>query len=791
MIQELTPEQLRRTYDPDALGIDTTESLQPLTSIIGQERAVSALRFGLGMQPDGFHIYVAGPAGIGKMTAVQSFLEQVAHQKETPPDWCYVNNFEDPYQPKACKLPAGQGRQLQQDMKNLIDRIRYQLPKTFESEAYSTKRDEIVKALDKQREIVFERINDQAAQAGFLVQMSPTGVVLTPMLSGRALSDPEFQALPTPARDEFRSRRETLQEGMKEDFKQLRNLERGAQEQLQELDQQVALYIVGELVDDLLEKYRDFADVVDFIKAAQQDILRNIDTFKTGGGPGTDGAPVDTPWTRDLPFRKYQVNVLIDNSKTQGAPVVVALNPSYTNVFGRVEKETQFGAMYTDFTLIKPGALHRGNGGYIVIPVEDILAQYASWDSLKRALRSHEIVIEEMGERLGFLSSKTVQPQAIPLDIKVILIGPAHIYYALHEYDANFPELFKVKADFDTEMPSTEQNVRDYLAFISMFCQREKLRHLDKTAVARVLEQAARLAEDQTKLSTHFGVIVNLIREANYWAEQDHADTITACHVRKALDEQIYRAGLIQDRSREMMVRGMILIDTQGVTVGQVNGLSVISLGDYEFGRPTRITATVEPGHGGIVDIERQVALGGPIHSKGVYILGGYLSQKYGRDRPITLAAQLVFEQSYSGIEGDSASSAELYALLSALADLPIKQGIAVTGSVNQHGTVQAIGGVNQKVEGFFDLCKTRGLTGEQGVIIPRSNMSDLMLREEVTDTVRMGKFHIWAVGTIDEGMEILTGSPAGESTAHGRYPERTINGRVDQRLRDLAEPAR
>jgi predicted ATP-dependent protease len=329
------------------------------------------------------------------------------------------------------------------------------------------------------------------------------------------------------------------------------------------------------------------------------------------------------------------------------------------------------------------------------------------------------------------------------------------------------------------------------LAFISMLCQREKLRHLDKTAVARVLEQAARLAEDQTKLSTHFSVIVNLIRESNYWAEQDHADTITACHVRKALGEQIYRASLIQDRSREMMVRGMILIDTQGATVGQVNGLSVISLGDYEFGRPTRITATVEPGHGGIVDIERQVALGGPIHSKGVYILGGYLSQKYGRDRPIALAAQLVFEQSYSGIEGDSASSAELYALLSALADLPIQQGIAVTGSVNQHGTVQAIGGVNQKVEGFFDLCKMRGLTGDQGVIIPRSNMSDLMLREEVTEAVRAGQFHIWAVGTIDEGMEILTGLPAGESTAHGRYPEGTINGRVDQRLRDLAEPSR
>jgi lon-related putative ATP-dependent protease len=788
MIQELAPEQLRRTYEPDILGCETTETLEPLTGIIGQDRAVSALSFGLEMAQPGFHIFVAGPPGIGKMTAVQAYLEKVATQKETPSDWCYVNNFEDAYQPKACRLPAGHGRQFQQDMKDLINHLRYQLPKSFDSEGYSTKRDEIIKALEKQREVVIERINDQAAQAGFFLQMTPTGIAMTPMLSGRALTDLEFQALPIAARDDYRTRREQLQNSMKEDTKQLRNLERAAQESLQQMDQQVALYVVGELMDELLKKYNDHPDVTDYLKDTQQDILQNIDAFKNGGATEADGSPILTPWMREMPFRKYQVNVLVDNSKTHGAPVIVALNPSYTNLFGRVEKDTQLGATVTDFTMIKPGALHRANGGYIVIPAEDLLGQFASWVSLKRALRSSDLLIEEMGEQLGFMSTKTIQPQAIPLDIKVVLVGSAQTYYTLHELDAEFPELFKVKADFDTEMPASDDNVQGFLSFACAFCKREKLKHLEKTGAAKLLEQAARLAGDQNKLSTHFGKIANLIRESHYWATQDHADYITAAHVQKALNEQIYRASLLQDRSREMILNGMLLIDTHGEAVGQVNGLAVITLGDYEFGRPTRITATVEPGVGGIVDIERQVALGGPIHSKGVYILNGYLVLKYAQDRPITLAAQLVFEQSYSGIEGDSASSAELYALLSTLANLPLKQSFAVTGSVNQMGVVQAIGGVNEKIEGFFDLCKARGLTGEQGVLIPHSNQQELMLREEVVDAVKAGQFHIWIVNTIDEGIEVLTGVPAGERLPNGRFPEGTVNGRVHQRLHDLAE---
>lgn len=787
MTLELKAEQLKKTFDPDTLGVETTASLDALSGIIGQQRAVSALRFGLGMQQPGFHIYVAGPPGIGKMTAVQTFLEEVAASKPTPHDWCYVNNFEDAYQPKACKLPAGMGRAFQTDMKNLIDGIRIQLPKAFLSEAYGVRRDEIVKALDKQREVVLERINDQAAQAGFLLQMTATGIAMTPMLGGRGLSDIEFQALPITARDEYRVRRETLQQSMKEDFRQVRNLERAAHEQLQTLDQQVALYVVGERVDELLSKYSHLPDVVEFITASRQDILQNIETFKSGDTSDERETPA-TPWMRELPFRKYLVNVLVDNSKTTGAPVVVMLNPSYTNLFGHVEKETQYGMLYTDHTMLKPGALHRANGGFVVLRAEDLLTQFASWDSLKRALRNREVVVEEMGERLGFMSTKTVQPQSIPLDTKVVIVGPANIYYTLYDYDSDFSELFKIKADFDTEMSSDESNIRDFLAFAGTLCARENLLHLDKTALAHLLEYAARLAEDQSKLSTHFGKIATLIRESSYWAEQAEAATITAEHVRKAHREQVYRASLIQDRSRELMLRGTILIDTTGEAIGQVNGLSVYSLGDYEFGRPTRITATVEPGMSGIVDIERQVALGGPIHSKGVMILSGYLIQKFARERPITLTAQLVFEQSYGGIDGDSASSAELYVLLSALSGLPLKQSIAVTGSMNQHGTVQAIGGINQKIEGFFDLCKARGLTGEQGVLFPQSNVQELMLNDEVIEAVRAGQFHLWAVETIDEGVSIMTGMPAGERTENGRYPEGTVNGRVSQRLRDMLE---
>ena len=790
MINLLTPSQLRRTFDPKLLGVETTEHLKILEGIIGQKRAVSALQFGLEIREKGFNIYVAGPPGIGKMTAVQSFLEELARRKATPPDWCYINNFEDSYQPQICQLPAGQGRALLQDMKNLIEHIRREIPKAFDSEEYTNRRELIIKSLDKDRAKALEKVNAQAAKSGFMLQSTPYGIATIPVYKGQPLSDADYQALPAHTREEFQNRHEGLKDELKAALKQIRELERTAHAKIAELDEKVTLYVVGIFMDELTDKYKNLPQVLAYLKAVQKDILENIDTFKSGATatPAPEGGAALNPWLRELPFRKYQVNVLVDNSEPKGAPVVVELNPSYNNLFGRVEKEVQFGAMYTDFTMIKPGAFHRANGGYLVLPIEDLLRNLLSWDGVKRALRSGEIEIEEIGERLGFLATKSLRPQPIPLSIKVVLVGRPLLYSLLHNYDEEFPELFKVKADFDTRMECKAENIQDFLALISTFCNKEKLLHLEGSAVAKLLEQSARLVEDQEKLSTHFGALADVIREANFWARQENSTQISGKHIRQALEAKIYRSNLIAERLNEMIERGTLLIETAGQTVGQVNGLAVLNLGDYEFGKPSRITASVGPGRGGIIDIEREVELGGPLHSKGVLILSGYLVKQFAQEQPLSLSARLVFEQNYEGVEGDSASSTELYALLSALSGLPIKQGIAVTGSVNQQGEVQAIGGVNEKVEGFFDVCQVQGLTGEQGVIIPQSNMANLMLRENVVEAVVAKKFSLWAIKTVNDGIEILTGVPAGERGADGQFPEGTVNGRVEQRLREFGE---
>ena len=790
MINLLTPSQLRRTFDPKLLGVETTEHLKILEGIIGQKRAVSALQFGLEIREKGFNIYVAGPPGIGKMTAVQSFLEELARRKATPPDWCYINNFEDSYQPQICQLPAGQGRALLQDMKNLIEHIRREIPKAFDSEEYTNRRELIIKSLDKDRAKALEKVNAQAAKSGFMLQSTPYGIATIPVYKGQPLSDTDYQALPAHTREEFQNRHEGLKDELKAALKQIRELERTAHAKIAELDEKVTLYVVGIFMDELTDKYKNLPQVLAYLKAVQKDILENIDTFKSGATatPAPEGGAALNPWLRELPFRKYQVNVLVDNSEPKGAPVVVELNPSYNNLFGRVEKEVQFGAMYTDFTMIKPGAFHRANGGYLVLPIEDLLRNLLSWDGVKRALRSGEIEIEEIGERLGFLATKSLRPQPIPLSIKVVLVGRPLLYSLLHNYDEEFPELFKVKADFDTRMECKAENIQDFLALISTFCNKEKLLHLEGSAVAKLLEQSARLVEDQEKLSTHFGALADVIREANFWARQENSTQISGKHIRQALEAKIYRSNLIAERLNEMIERGTLLIETAGQTVGQVNGLAVLNLGDYEFGKPSRITASVGPGRGGIIDIEREVELGGPLHSKGVLILSGYLVKQFAQEQPLSLSARLVFEQNYEGVEGDSASSTELYALLSALSGLPIKQGIAVTGSVNQQGEVQAIGGVNEKVEGFFDVCQAQGLTGEQGVIIPQSNMANLMLRENVVEAVAAKKFSLWAIKTINDGIEILTGVPAGERGPNGQFPEGTVNGRIEQRLREFGE---
>ena len=785
MVQELSSEKARKACDPQSLGFKTTGELQPQEGIIGQSRAVQALQFGLDIPERGFNVYVAGIPGTGRTTAVQSFLEERAKHQPAPADWCYVNNFQDPYRPKALQLPSGRGRELRRDVKAFVEQAQHDIQQAFDSDEYRDRREQVQAELEQVQQRLMEQTRDHAQQAGFFLQLTPMGMILVPVKDGKPMDQQEFLALDEATRKEFEKRREAFQGEFKDTIREIHGLEKSRKERVELLDREVALYAVNLLMEDLLEKYRELPEVVAFLQAVQEDILEHLDLFRSkpeqGGGP-------QMPWKEEVPLHQYEVNVVVDNGELYGAPVVIEHNPTYHDLFGRIEKEAQFGALHTDFTLIRGGSILRANGGYLVLPVEEMLRNPFVWEGLKRAVRNGQVDIEELGERLGFISTRGLQPESIPLDVKVVLIGSPMLYHLLYQWDGDFNELFKVKADFDTRMDRTQENVEQYLASICRMCNKEELKPLDRAAATKVIEHSSRLAEDQDKLSTHFAEIADLIREANFWAKKDGDSFVEAGHVQKAIEAKIYRSNLIQERIQEMIHQGTLMIDTEGEEVGRINGLAVLSLGDYAFGRPNRITASIGLGKGGIVDIEREAKLGGPTHTKGVLILSGYLMQQYAQDKPLSLSARLVFEQSYEGVEGDSASSTELYSLLSALAELPVRQGIAVTGSVNQQGEVQAIGGVNEKIEGFFEVCKARDLTGEQGVMIPQSNARNLMLKEEVVEAIEKGQFHIWPVRTIDEGIEVLTGVPAGRRDEERKFPENSVHGRVDKKLCELAE---
>lgn len=787
MPTELPTRKLRMTCGPDLLSCDSSEDLPPLDTIVGQQRAVRSLRFGLGIKNLGFNIYVAGVPGTGRTTAVKRFLDEVAAEKEVPSDWCYVNDFQDPYRPNALRLPAGRATEFQEDMRVLVEAARKEIRGAFESEEYAAQREETVKSFQQQRQELLAQVNEMAQREGFVIQSTPMGLLTIPVLEGKPLAEEEFQTLTPEEQEAITQKRDRLQTEIKAALRQARALEKQANEALKILDREVALYALSPLIQEVKEDYAELPEVILYLDQVREDMLENLAPFRQD--PEADAAPsLPTAPAGEDHARKYEVNALVDNSELDGAPVVIELNPIYNNLFGRVEKEAHFGALTTDLTLIREGSLHRANGGYLVLPAEELLRNPLSWDSLKRALRNQEIVIEEAGERLGFMSTKSLRPEPIPLDVKVVLIGQPLLYHLLYSADEDFGELFKVKADFDTRMELTKESVRDYVAFVCTLCEEEGLRHLDRTALARLIEHGARLAGEQDKLSTRFGELSDVIREASHYAVQQGAPMVTAAQVRQAIEERFYRSSLVQERIQEAIERGTVMIDVEGEAIGQVNGLSVLSLGDIDFGRPNRITASIGLGRDGLIDIEREAKLGGPLHTKGVMILSGYLATRYAQDKPLSLSARLVFEQSYGGVEGDSASSAELYAILSALSALPIRQGIAVTGSVNQMGEVQAIGGVNEKIEGFFAVCQARGMTGQQGVVIPATNVNHLMLKEEVVEAVEQGLFHIWAVDTIDEGIEVLTGVPAGAWLPDGTYEEGSVNDRVNRRLDQLAE---
>jgi lon-related putative ATP-dependent protease len=789
LVNELQFDKLRKRCDPVSLQCEATDEITPLEGIIGQERAVKALKFGLDIEQAGFNIYVAGYPGTGRTTAVKGLLEAVAKTKPAPSDWCYVNNFANPYEPKAIRLPAGQGKDFKNAVAQVIDEARRALPKAFESEEYSSKREATIKALEEERDALLADLNKRAQEQGFVIQISSIGIIVIPVVKGKPLSEREFMALSPQVRDEIQRRREQVNADLRDAMRQLRSLEGKVNEVIEKLNQDVALFAVGHLFDDLKERYKDYPEVVNYLDGVKGDIIENLDQFlkpEASAQEPPQQSPI--PWLREPPLRKYEVNVIVDNSSLKGGPVVIEFNPTYQNLIGKIEKEAQFGVLSTDFTMIRGGSLHRANGGYLVLPIEETLRNTFSWEGLKSALRDKRIVIEEIGERLGAITTKGLRPEPIPLNVKVILMGEPLLHQLLYMYDKSFKELFKVKAEFDTTMDRTDDNVQKYTAFICTFCQKENLKHLDASAIAKIIEYGSRLAEDQEKMTTRFSDVADMIREASYYAGRDGSKYITGDHIEKAIEEKLYRSNTVQERIQEMIQRGVLLIDTEGQVAGQVNGLSVMSLGDFSFGTPSRVTASIGLGREGIIDIERRARMGGPIHTKGVLILSGYLAQKYARDKPLSLSARLVFEQSYGGVEGDSASSTELYALLSALSGLPIVQNLAVTGSVNQQGEVQAIGGVNEKIEGFFEVCKGRGLTGKQGVMIPESNVQNLMLKEEVLEAVKAGRFHVYAVKDIDQGIEVLTGVKAGARQPDGQFEEGTVNYRVDESLREMAK---
>jgi lon-related putative ATP-dependent protease len=790
----LPPQSLFRRCDPDQFLFQDTQDLEDLNIILGQPRAIEAIQFGIGIKQDGYNIFALGPSGTGKQSMlVQKFSEQAAVQP-VPNDWCYVHNFDQPHQPNAIQLPPGEGQRFSHAMDSLVEEIKTNINAAFDSEEYLTRRKILEQEFKGRQEKAFEAIQVEAQTSNLMVMRTPSGLAFAPTREGQVIAPEEFQKLDPKQQKEIEENIERLQFALQEVLEQVPRWQKDIRNRLLELNREITASAVGGLFKDLAVAYEAFSEVTAFLSAVEKDVIENARGFleesETNAG---DRESVQSSGTNypDGPgglARRYTVNVLIDHSQSTSAPVIYEDNPTYQNLVGRIEQIARMGTLVTDFHLIKPGCLHKANGGYLILDAHKLLTQQFAWEAIKRALQAGRIQIESVGQMLSLVSTVSLEPEAIPLKIKIALLGDRMLYYLLAQNDPDFPELFKVAADFDEWMDFTEETTTQYAALIATLARRYDLRPLDRTAVARVIEHSARLSSDSEKLSIMMNHIADLLQEADYWAARENVDIVLAKHVQQAIDAQIFRLDRIRERMQETVLRETVLIDTTGEKVGQINGLSVLQLGGFVFGHPSRITARVRIGKGEVLDIEREVNLGGPLHSKGVLILAGFLGARYAPDTPLSLSASLVFEQSYGGVEGDSASSAELYALLSAIAGVPIKQSLAVTGSVDQHGEVQAIGGVNEKIEGFFDLCAARGLTGEQGVIIPESNVKHLMLRPDIVEAAKNGQFHVYSVRTIDQGLTLLTGTDAGERNDQGKFPDGTVNALVQQSLAIMAE---
>ena len=788
-IKELTYKDLKKECDPAFFKFKTTRELDPFDGVIGQSRAIKAMEFGLNIDIKGYNIFIEGPTGIGKTIYARNKLSEIAKTKPVPDDWCYVYNFSNSNEPMAINLPAGLGREFTNDMNQFIETIKNEIKSAFNNQDFEKEKDAIQKDVEEKKVRLIDKLNKDAAKQGFEIKNTSSGIYFLPMINGKTLSEDEFNALDEKTKQDFEARSVAIQQETIETMKKIKEIEGKATDKMNSWQNNIALFAVTIQVNELRNKYKKFTKIQTFLKEVQKDILTNLNDFIEDEKPSNLPAQMQMAKNANgKPWDKYKVNLFVDNSELKGAPVILDSNPSFYNLFGKLEYENSFGMMKTDFTLIKPGLIHKANGGYLVLQVKDLLTNPILWDSFKRVLRTKLIYVDTLKDyQLNTVAIASVKPEPIPVNIKVVLVGPSNIYYHLLEADEDFRKLFKVKVEFDEEAPRTGSNMFKIAQFIHNFCEKEKAPHFNAGAVAKVIEYCSRMVENQAKLSTQLNDITELLGEACTWAKMEKAKVVTADYVKKAISERIERINKYDQRLVEMIQNGTIMIDTDGQKVGQINGLSVMHIGDYSFGKPAKITANTYVGKSGIVNIEREVELSGTSHSKGVMILSAYIGEKFAQEKPLSLSASLCFEQMYNGVDGDSASSTELYALLSSLSELPIKQSIAVTGSVNQKGEIQPIGGVTDKIEGFFTICKLRGLTGDQGILMPYQNIKNLNLNDEVIKAVKDGTFHIYAIKTVDEGIELLTGVPAGKKNKNGEYTVGTVNYLVNEKLKKYA----
>ncbi len=788
-LKELPAESLSYRCDPAQFKFHSTAELTQLEEVIGQDRAVAAIDFGVDLKSFGYNIFALGPTGAGRTTIIKEAVEKRAKTMPVPDDWCYVFNFKNPDEPNSLRLPAGKGRILQLTMDRLISQLKKDIPEVLNSEDYQKQRQGIIQSSREMQNKILGDLDSKLQREGFTLRKVATGLVLVPIKNGQMMTPEQFDRLPDNEKQRLEKLGEKLQQELNEEFQSVQKLEQETKEKLDQHQRRMMRVAIAEPMKAIRLEFKDYDEVLEYLTDVEEDILNHIGDFlniSSEQAPEEVYASLRT--NEAVSFDRYRVNLIVDNSETVGAPVIVESNPTYNNLVGRIDRQTKMGMLVTDFSLIKAGALHRANGGFLIIEADQLFQSPYSWKALKRALKNQSITITDLSEEYSFMSVKTLEPEPIPLDVKVVIIGNYRTYYWLFNYDEEFHELFKVKADFSVDMPRNKENVLAYARFIHNQCEREKLMHFDAEAVSRVVEYGVELTGDQTKLSTRFSDIHDLLVESDYWARKNKHQLVTGADVKKAIEAKKYRLNKYETKVLELFEQGVIFIHTTGEAMGQVNGLSYINIGDYAFGRPNRISVRTYLGRSGIISIDREVKMTGPVYNKGVLILSGYLNGNFGQKRQLSVSASITFEQSYEEIDGDSASSTELYAILSSLAEIPIKQGIAVTGSVNQLGEIQPIGGVNEKIEGFFKICRAKGLTGEQGVIIPKANVRNLMLDDEVIEAVKKGQFHIYPVATIEEGIEILTGKRAGKRQKNGKFPKGTVFEAVERKLDEMAE---